>query len=282
MSSASPLRYPGGKARLFSVVSSLISENGIENCTYSEPYAGGCGLALALLESGVVSKIKINDIDVGIYLFWDCVFHRTDEFCDLIRSTPVTVEEWHRQRDIRSSVDSASEIDYAFSVFFLNRTNRSGIIDGAGPIGGYQQAGQWLIDARYNRDRLVEVIKNLQRLAPQVEISNSDALDFIDGNIDETNSFMYLDPPYYRKAQKLYLNFYRHSDHEQIAERMKHHRLRTWIVSYDKQPEISQLYSSFRGLEYELQYSAGRKVKGTELMFFSDSLLLGELNSRAA
>ena len=35
-----------------------------------------------------------------------------------------------------------------FSAFFLNRTNRSGIIEGAGPIGGYTQTGKWKVDAQ--------------------------------------------------------------------------------------------------------------------------------------
>ena len=54
----------------------------------------------------------------------------------MIKATPVTIEEWSRQKAIKNdnSVNEYS-IEKAFASFFLNRTNISGIING-GPIGG--------------------------------------------------------------------------------------------------------------------------------------------------
>ena len=40
----SPLRYPGGKSRIFPFVSHLIEENDMKGIAYAEPYAGGAGL----------------------------------------------------------------------------------------------------------------------------------------------------------------------------------------------------------------------------------------------
>ena len=51
----SPLRYPGGKTTLYPLVSSVLRANKLERAPYAEPYAGGCGLALALLYEGHVS-----------------------------------------------------------------------------------------------------------------------------------------------------------------------------------------------------------------------------------
>jgi DNA adenine methylase len=238
MKSPSPLRYPGGKARLYPLVSQLIRENSLVGCTYCEPFAGGAGLAFSLLVNGIVGSVKLNDLDVGIASFWRSVFHRPNELIELISSTPISINEWHRQQDVRKSPAGRSDLENGFALFFLNRTNRSGIVDGAGPIGGYEQTGQWLMDARFNRDRLSEQIHHLSQFKACVEISEKDADTFIDEVLCAESTFLYLDPPYYRKAQKLYLNHYHHEDHERIAEKLKAHRLGRWIVSYDDQPEI--------------------------------------------
>ena len=76
----------------------LINTNGLFDGAYCEPYAGGAGLGLRLLTSGYVSRISINDIDASIYAFWISAMRDTDRFCGLIEETPVTVDEWYRQK----------------------------------------------------------------------------------------------------------------------------------------------------------------------------------------
>ena len=48
--SISPLRYPGGKSKVFNIIISLFEKNDIKNPIYIEPFAGGAGLALLLLK----------------------------------------------------------------------------------------------------------------------------------------------------------------------------------------------------------------------------------------
>ena len=45
----SPLRYPGGKTKLYKYVKAIIEANDLIGETYIEPFAGGSGLALKLL-----------------------------------------------------------------------------------------------------------------------------------------------------------------------------------------------------------------------------------------
>lgn len=45
----SPLRYPGGKAKVADFVQCLIKENALLDGTYVEPYVGGGSVALSLL-----------------------------------------------------------------------------------------------------------------------------------------------------------------------------------------------------------------------------------------
>jgi DNA adenine methylase len=145
---SSPLRYPGGKAKLYPFFAELIKKNDLFESEYCEPYAGGAGLALRLLSNGFVRTISINDIDSAIFAFWVSALRNTDKFCALLEATPVTIDEWHKQKEILTKADTRNSLKLGFAAYFLNRTNRSGIIEGAGPIGGYEQAGRWKVDAR--------------------------------------------------------------------------------------------------------------------------------------
>ena len=57
----SPLRYPGGKAKVADFVQCLIKENALLDGTYVEPYVGGGSVALSLLFNEYVRDIYIND-----------------------------------------------------------------------------------------------------------------------------------------------------------------------------------------------------------------------------
>jgi DNA adenine methylase len=273
----SPLRYPGGKAKLYPFFSDLIRRNSLFRSLYCEPYAGGAGLAIKLLSTGFVERVSINDIDPSIYAFWKAALRMNDDFCRLIERTPITIDEWHRQREIWRTGDAEDHLALGFAAYFLNRTNRSGIIDGAGPIGGYSQNGDWKLDVRLVKSRQIDNLKSLSRYADQIELHNLDALDYLSIVVDKEDSFIYLDPPYYVKGKKLYKNFYIHDDHVQIAEELKKRRSSKWVVSYDDVPQIRDAYSTFSPISYSLNYSAGRKTLGTEVMFLSDALFTPEV-----
>lgn len=265
----SPLRYPGGKYKLYSYISELVQEN--ECSTYIEPFCGGAALAFELLLNNVVKRIVINDFDYSIYCFWHSVLADTDRFLQKVYDTNITIEEWHAQKQIREHLDNYSELDVGFSTFFLNRTNRSGIIDKAGPIGGLNQTGDYSIDCRFNKKTLANQIKRIAEQADRIALYNLEALDFIDKVILHTRkSFVFFDPPYYGKGPELYTNFYSHGDHvnlsHAILEKMKN---RKWIVTYDSTNAIKSMYASVPGIEFRLQYTLQDKKAGSEVMFFS-------------
>jgi DNA adenine methylase len=269
---SSPLRYPGGKAKLFPYFAELIRRNKLFGAKYCEPYAGGAGLAIKLLTSGFVDRISINDIDKSIYAFWLSALFDTDEFCRLIEKTPIDIDQWHRQQEIWKACDLDDKLSLGFSAFFLNRTNRSGIIEGAGPIGGYAQKGNWKIGVRLVKQKQIENLKALSRYADQIKVTNLDALNYIERTLEKNNSLVYLDPPYFVKGHKLYKNFYQPADHIKIANELKLNRKYNWIVSYDDVPEIRKAYSAFSPITYLLNYSAGEKSVGAEVIFLSDAL----------
>ena len=140
----SPLRYPGGKTQLSKFVKAILEENNLLGGTYVEPYAGGAGIAMYLLTNGYVANVFINDIDYSVYAFWNSVVNHAEELCKLILDTPVNLDTWKVQKEIYNNPQNHSVLEVGFATFFLNRTNRSGILKG-GIIGGNDQKGKYKI-----------------------------------------------------------------------------------------------------------------------------------------
>lgn len=186
-------------------VKHLMEENDLCGGTYIEPYAGGASVALSLLYGKYASRIKINDIDRSVYAFWHSVLNETDALCRLIADTPVSMETWQNQHEVQKKKAEIDLLTLGFSTFFLNRTNRSGILNG-GVIGGKEQTGNYLIDARYNKKDLIERIEQIAGYADLIDLTSMDAVELIKRykRTPAAKTLVYLDPPYYIKGRDLY------------------------------------------------------------------------------
>jgi DNA adenine methylase len=277
----SPLRYPGGKGKIANYLKLLILANDLDGCDYVEPYAGGAGAALSLLFEEYVDQIQINDIDPGVYSFWRVVLDDSEALIDRIRHADVTIEEWQRQRAIQQQRDP-DQLDLAFSTFFLNRTNRSGIISG-GPIGGRGQTGKWRLDARFNKTDLIRRIERIARFRTRIMATNVDAIDLLEEAIhsdSRTRRLLYIDPPYFEKGAELYRNHYGPNDHVAIADVVQ--RIESpWVVSYDNVAAVRELYAGSDRIEYSLSYSAARRRRGSEVIFVRRGIRLPLVDSPA-
>ena len=269
----SPLRYPGGKNKLSAFIANICIENGIDG-HYVEPYSGGASVALFLLFEGFVKKITINDKDRSIYAFWHSVLNKTEQLCQMIEEAEITIEEWRKQKKIQTRKNKADLLELGFSTFFLNRTNRSGIIN-AGMIGGIEQTGDYRIDCRFNKVDLVGRIRKIASRKNDISLYRKDALKLIDKIQKESidnNVIFYFDPPYYYKASSLYMNHYMDDNHYIVSEKIKNIQNIRWIVSYDNVPEINKLYSNCLKKEYSFKHTAHTARVGQEILFFSSTL----------
>lgn len=268
----SPLRYPGGKGKLAQFVTDIVRQNGLSDGLYVEPYAGGAAVAWELLLTGVVRRVSINDINKPVFYFWDAVINNTEKLSKLIFDTEVNVVNHARLRSIFRD-NLADPLDIGFAMFFLNRTQRSGILNG-GIIGGKAQTGQWKIDARYNKPELIRRVELIASKQKNISVSNMDAIEFLKLNrwSWSKKTIVYLDPPYYEKGRDLYYDFYKHDDHVGISKVVQTLNDVSWIVSYDDIMPIHELYAGEQWLQYSIGYSARDKTLGREAMFFSDNL----------
>ena len=268
----SPLRYPGGKGKLAPFMGLMINKMNIKNGTYIEPFAGGAGVALMLLMEGYVDDIVINDYDKAIYSVWRAIISEPENLVDRILDTPINIDEWKKQKEIYVEQNKKYSLDLAFATFFLNRTNRSGILKG-GPIGGFEQTGNYGIDARYNAEKLVERIRAVAKYKKHIKVYNKEIVSFIESvspNYGQ-NSMTYFDPPYFNKGPELYKNFFDKEDHAKIAQLILNGVPGNWIITYDDTPEIIELYKQQCIRRYDLNYSAANTGKSSEVIVFNDN-----------
>lgn len=273
----SPLRYPGGKAKLGPYFARLLSHQSVDIRTYAEPYAGGVGAGLYLLNQGHIDRLLINDLNPGIAAFWRSIFAHSGTLCAMISDTRLDIDTWHAQREIYlGGSNASSDVALAFATFYLNRCNRSGILT-ARPIGGLDQSGKWKIDARFNRTELIQRIQRIADMGECISVSQKNALEFI-RNLSRRKSaiFMYVDPPYMAQGEELYMREHSWADHESLSAILREAR-HPWLLTYDTDERVRSLYPSNRCLSYQLSHTAQRQRVGREVMLFSRGLRVPDL-----
>lgn len=269
-----PLRYPGAKRSLVNYIEALLLSNNLQGCTFFEPYAGSAAVGLELLQRDQINQLVLCEKDILLYAFWECVFHNTQNLCDQIQNADISIDTWKALQPFRqmTSLGEAPLLDFAFAGLFFNRTNFSGILK-ANPIGGIRQTSQYRIDCRFNKEKLIGIIKNLSNYRDRVEVHHDDALSFMQSQRTRflrESCFSYFDPPYYRKGSKLYRHYYTNQDHIQLSEYVRNIHHLYWIISYDDAPFICSLYGD-TGAQYQpmfLDYTCASKVRthGQELL----------------
>lgn len=266
----SPLRYPGGKGSLSPFLTDLLELNDLMGCHYYEPYAGGAGAALNLLSKGLVSHIHINDADPRVYALWSAILGNAEPFAERILNVPLDIDEWRRQHAICTQGNEADHFALGFAAFYMNRCNRSGVLKGAGPIGGYAQNGKWRLDVRFNREDLAARVLALGSLRERISVTGLDAIEFLKRCLPKgrarAKAFVYADPPYVIKGQKLYLNAYGPDDHAALSKYLDKQLSLPWLVSYDDSDLIRGLYAKHQIDILPIRYSLQNKRAAHELL----------------
>ena len=269
---STPFRYPGGKAFLFEDLRRRIQAINPERPRfYAEPYAGGAGAAIKMLATETVEQIFLNDFDWRIFCVWSAMINDVERFVEGIQNIPLDVSTWTQMRETVSTADeeTSDPFEVGFATFYLNRTNRSGIVIGAGPIGGYGQTGKWKIDARFPRDALSARVRWISEQAHRIVLSNLDGLAFLKKIAREAGSetFFFIDPPYVGAGSRLYMNAMSELLHLNLAKFLiTSDQMRHWVVTYDDHTLIRSAYAKVQVDELDVRYTLQHKRNASELL----------------
>jgi DNA adenine methylase len=269
--SGSPFRYPGGKGFLSGYLGSVIDKIPGTEKLYAEPFCGGAGAAVNLLEEGRVAAIHLNDADIRVFSAWHAIVHETERFLDRVATIKVDMAEWHEARALLQATPPAGRYSFevGFAAYFINRTSRSGIVLGSGPIGGYRQTGRWKIDARFYRESMSRRIAWLGENRASIHITNEDALVFLaraSGRMSLEKTLLFVDPPYVQAGSRLYLDAMSESKHSALADMLQSSRYPHWVLTYDNHPLIHNLYRSLPRKTIQVNYSLRTTRKENEIL----------------
>ena len=249
-----------------SLLANIRRANAVAHLPVAEPFAGGAGASLSLLYLEETPEVFINDADPAIYDFWWTIVNRPSHFLGLLHTTPVSIQEWRRQRRIYQQRRTLSRVQRGFSAFYLNRCNRSGIIINGGPVGGQDQLGPWKLTARFNRQSLLLRCRRLTEYSGRIHVSGLDGISFID-RIANPDTFLFIDPPYYHKGRMLYLDVPGDSYHTALAAKLQTLPSTPWVLTYDDCPEIRRLYRSWARIRrFRIGYAASERRMGHEVL----------------
>ena len=220
---------------------------------FVEPYAGGASVGLALLLSGNIKELYLNDIDYGVYsLFWSiknepkCLIERIRIFC------PSKDAFADAQKAVKNGYQGMDMLDAGWTCLVVNRLAYSGIWNAncmSNPA------------ARWNPKTLIRRIENIHRKADHIHLSCVDALSYIEEMYWMPHATMFIDPPYYQKGHMLYQNHYSEKDHEQLI----------WL--------LDDLYKGMPGADILVSYDDVEAVR--EQFCFPDEEIIGRRYSIA-
>lgn len=253
----SPLRYPGGKGKMLKQLEPLFPD---KVNTMVEPFAGGASTSLAMLFAGRADRIILNDLDPGVYAFWNAVLESTNELLEAVKGINGTREEFLKAKEILSNPADHSGMELAAAFLVANQLAFSGITK-AGIAGDYQR--------RWSYKKVAYRIQKIAAYKDHITVMNEDALQVIEEYYWDEKNFLFVDPPYVLQGKRLYRKWYETDDHMKLADLIRDLTLSypgcaKIIVTYDACDETEELYSFpfTRKIYMERDYSCSRKKAG--------------------
>lgn len=274
----SPLRYPGGKAGMTGWLTDLFDQQAgyMDIEVWLEPFAGGAGAGLTLLDRDVIDEVWLVDANPGIAAFWHTVVHDGDELARAVAATTPTLALYDAARERLADPQNSDPFDLGYAAFIVNRCSRSGIVAStSGPMGGRAGDTGWSLGARFNADALADRIRHVHGMRSRIRITHGDGISHIEslnGSGIEEELVVFVDPPYIREGNRLYQNGMDRAGHQRLADALNNSPAR-WVLTYDDEPIVAEeLYPHRRVLGYDIRNTANRARVAREYAVFSDNV----------
>jgi len=269
MKVVSPLRYPGSKRKLFNYLERVLDYNSFSPQVLIEPFVGGGSIFLNFLSRHTKSIAVIADKDELVYSFWKTLFTEPKYLINFISKVKVNLKNFDYYKYVSSHHTEFNRKQLAEACLFLNRTSFSGILNNnSGPMGGRTQKSIYKIDCRFGCVNLIKKIRFISAFKNRVVIlpyNWEKTLEYVvkGGKYKKANLLFYFDPPFYKKADKLYRYHFDNGSHRNLRNKLI--RLKQpWILSYDRVKEIQDLYSDFTRVNVSMPYSINSPAKRLE------------------
>ena len=271
-------RYPGGKRKLSKLILPKIKsafENDSNLVEYREPFFGGGSIGLEVLNFNVKS-FWFNDYDYGIHCLWHSVINYPDELKTLVLEFKPSVALFYKIKEELSNnnLSSLSEKDkilFGFYKLAIHQISYSGLgVKSGGPLGGKKQKSKYNISCRWSPQYISKKIDFYNKSFNINNIKNftCSCFDFSNLIIDNnSNSFLYLDPPYFVKGNELYQFSFSTEDHLRLRNFLSQTKHK-WLLSYDLCDEVINLYKNISNIERVsgVNYSINTSRKKFELL----------------
>jgi DNA adenine methylase len=252
---ASPLRYPGGKQAVASLLADLLPE---DQGMIIDPFCGGGSLTFECRRRKLSSFHAMTDLNFELIAFWNVASDPLQcpalmEALNRIHSqgTASNRELFYNWKQVDVTNDSISSRAVRF--FFLNRFSFSGSTESGGCSKG----------DRFTKNS-IEALRTIPKALDDVLIRCMDYREAIEIKQPVSNGrwskFLLLDPPYYT-AKSLYGkdgDLHDTFDHQELAKVLAATKHR-FLMTYDDCPEIRALYAGNYMMELPMVYGMRSK-----------------------
>jgi len=281
LTNTSPLRYPGGKTRAFKKLDEILNTNfNIETIkTIISPFFGG-GSFEFFLQNKYNVDIICNDKFKPLYSFWNICKDNSkkEELCKLLydvvntKSKNITKEKFIEYRN--NIMEETDSLKQAFYYFIINRCSFSG----ATLSGGFslESSKKRFTISSIDRLKLLDLSK--------LQIHNKDFEELLTNNLidnsnDNTNTLIFLDPPYYlEKGSKLYGNkgdMHESFNHKKLFEILSSDTNgfhdKKWLMTYNNCDYIKDLYKDYTIIEVDWSYGMNSTKKSSEIVIINSN-----------
>lgn len=256
-------RYPGGKSRLLNQLEAagiLHTLSGYDRLV--SPFTGGGHFEISQTN---IESLWLNDKNCALYCLLDIVSEDPSILIDKIENFTPSLEDFYYFKDCVLKVKTPPALledrsELAFQKIVLHQCSYSGLGEMGGPLGGKEQKSRYPIDCRWSPSNLISKIKKVHNRLSKSKITNYDWREILaDGKFKKTD-FLFLDPPYVKKADALYLHSFTEQDHSDLMNTLKNCDVK-WMLSYDDDDWVRNNYDWAKIYEISKNYKVSSKTK---------------------
>ena len=252
-----PLRYPGGKSR---AVPKLCQWLPAEVTEYRESFLGGGSMAIEMTKRYPDLPIWVNDLYKPLYNFWLVLRDDGDYLYDqLIQLKQRHPDQGSARQLFLDAKEKVNELDIGYkdkavAFYIINKCSFSGLTESS-------SFSKQASDSNFS----IRGINNLKYYSKLIKNWKITSLDYSELQSDESDVFIYADPPYnvkdnlYGYKGEMHKGF----DHALFADIMDAH-LCNVMISYNNHPDIIHRFEEW--YQYDFAHTYTMRSTGTYMI----------------